>query len=137
MCRHLYNVHLSPLTSSLRNRITKTQTYLARSKICTNFRPISFAHLNPSHVRIISVMSSLSGFDITTGRNSCFKLSGSFCRPPYPLPAGFNVTNIPASASRETSWFRSFIVFEWFFRPEIDINIISSKKISSALFRPR
>ena len=30
------------------------------------------------------------------GLNNYFKLSGSFERPPYPLPAGFKVTKIPA-----------------------------------------
>ena len=48
-------------------------------------------------------MISLSGLDIATGRNSCFKLSGSFCRPPYFFPAGFMVTKIPEFGSRGTS----------------------------------
>ena len=46
-------------------------------------------------------MSSKFGTVIATDRNSCFKLSGSLERPPYPLPAGFRVTKIPAS------WFTS------------------------------
>ena len=37
----------------------------------------------------------MSGADIATGLNNCFKLSGKRDLPPYPLPAGFKVTNIP------------------------------------------
>jgi len=33
---------------------------------------------------------------MATGLNSYFKLSGSLERPPYPFPAGFKVTKIPA-----------------------------------------
>ena len=46
-----------------------------------------------------SAIISLFGADIATARKSAFKLSGSFERPPYPLPAGFMVTKIPAFAS--------------------------------------
>ena len=46
-----------------------------------------------------SAMSSLSGFDMATARKSAFKLSGNLERPPYPFPAGFIVTNMPALKS--------------------------------------
>ena len=49
-----------------------------------------------------SAISSLSGLVIATGLNNCFRLSGSFCLPPYPLPAGFIVTKIPVLGSRLT-----------------------------------
>jgi len=32
---------------------------------------------------------------MATGLKSCFRLSGSLDRPPYPFPAGFNVTKMP------------------------------------------
>ena len=46
-------------------------------------------------------MSSKLGTVIATERNSCFRLSGSLLRPPYPFPAGLRVTKMPAS------WFTS------------------------------
>lgn len=53
------------------------------------------AYLKPYEYNNTSAISSLSGTDIATGLNNCFKLSGNLERPPYPFPAGFNVTNIP------------------------------------------
>ncbi len=43
-----------------------------------------------------------SHLDMATGLNSCLRLSGSFCLPPYPFPAGFMVTKMPESGSRST-----------------------------------
>ena len=56
--------------------------YLDREKAATSFLPSILACLNPSAKRSTSAISSLSGLDMATGRNSCFRLSGSFCRPP-------------------------------------------------------
>lgn len=53
------------------------------------------AVLKPSENNRTSAISSLSGTDIAIGLKSCFKLSGSFDLPPYPLPAGFKVTKMP------------------------------------------
>ena len=55
-----------------------------------------FANLNPSLKSIVSAISSRSGADIEMGLKSCFKLSGNLLLPPYPFPAGFKVTKIPA-----------------------------------------
>jgi hypothetical protein len=52
--------------------------------------------LNPSENNKTSEINSISGTLIATGLNNYFKLSGSLDLPPYPFPAGFNVTNIPA-----------------------------------------
>jgi len=38
----------------------------------------------------------MSGADMATGLNSYFRLSGSLDLPPYPFPAGFIVTKMPA-----------------------------------------
>jgi len=75
---------------------------LERLNMATNFRPRLRASLKPSEKRITSAISSLSGLDIATGRNSCFRLSGNFCRPPYPFPAGFIVMKIPEFGSTLT-----------------------------------
>ena len=56
--------------------------YLDRLKTATNFLPIGLASLKPSEKSITSAICSLSGRDMATGRNSCLRLSGSFCRPP-------------------------------------------------------
>ena len=47
-------------------------------------------------------MISLSGKVMATLLNKAFRLSGSLLRPPYPLPAGFMVTKIPALQSTST-----------------------------------
>ena len=87
----------------------KAITYFDRLKIATSFRPRLFACLNPSENMMTSAMSSLSGLAIATGRNSCFRLSGSLDLPPYPFPAGFMVMNIPELASTSTcKTFKSF-----------------------------
>lgn len=66
-------------------------------KVAITFEARLFAFLNPSENNKTSAMSSLSGADIATGLKSCFRLSGNFDLPPYPLPAGFIVTKMPAS----------------------------------------
>ena len=53
-------------------------TYLESVKMATSLRPRLFPSLKPSENRMTSEMSSLSGLDIATGLNSCFRLSGSF-----------------------------------------------------------
>ena len=60
----------------------KKFTYLDKLKIATNFLPRLFPSLKPSEKSKTSAINSLFGFDMTTGRNNCFKLSGNFCRPP-------------------------------------------------------
>jgi hypothetical protein len=45
------------------------------------------------------------------GLNNCFKLSGNFDLPPYPLPAGFNVTNIPELKLTSTCFPNKLICF--------------------------
>ena len=92
-------VHLERSTKDKRREIAITK-YLHISKIATNFRPRPFPSLNPSAKSKTSAMSSLFGDDIMTGLKSCFRLSGSFCLPPYPFPAGFSVMKIPELASR-------------------------------------
>lgn len=52
--------------------------------------------MNPSENKRTSAIYSLSGAVIATGLNNYFKLSGNFDLAPYPFPAGFIVTNIPA-----------------------------------------
>lgn len=81
---------------------TAFETNLARLNIATSLRPRLRASLKPSEKRITSAISSLSGLDIATGRNSCFRLSGNFCLPPYPFPAGFIVIKIPEFGSTVT-----------------------------------
>jgi hypothetical protein len=53
----------------------------------------------------------LSGTDIAIGLNNCFKLSGNFDRPPYPFPAGFNVTKIPELKLTSTCFPSKLICF--------------------------
>ncbi len=56
--------------------------HLDNENMATIFLPILLALLKPSENNITSAMRSLSGRDMATGRNSCFRLSGSFWRPP-------------------------------------------------------
>ena len=69
------------------------------------------AVLNPYENKRTSAINSLSGTDIATGLNNCFKLSGNLERPPYPLPAGFNVTKIPLFEFTSIYLLRSIILF--------------------------
>ena len=78
--------------------------------MATSFLPKLLACLNPSEKRMTSAICSLSGLDMATGRNSCFKLSGNFCLPPYPLPAGFIVMKIPELWSMFT-WLRRLEIY--------------------------
>ena len=88
---------LTYFTSTLHEKLRQKydNSYLANVKMATNFLPKFFPSLNPSEKSNTSAMSSLLGLDMTTGRKSCFRLSGSFCLPPYPLPAGFSVMKMP------------------------------------------
>jgi len=78
--------------------------------VAITFEARLFAFLNPSENSKTSAINSLSGTDIATGLKSYFKLSGNFDRPPYPLPAGFIVTNIPASLFTSIFQFKSSTV---------------------------
>ena len=56
----------------------KNRTYFDKLKTATNFLPRLFPSLNPSAKSRTSAINSLFGFDMTTGRNNCFRLSGNF-----------------------------------------------------------
>lgn len=62
--------------------VSEYSTHLERLNTATSFLPNSLPALNPSENRMTSAICSLSGLDMATGRNNCFKLSGNFCRPP-------------------------------------------------------
>ena len=83
-------------------------------KVAMTFDAKLFAFLKPSENNNTSAMSSLSGTDIATGLNNCFRLSGNFDLPPYPFPAGFIVTKIPASLFTSIFLFSSSTVGSWF-----------------------
>ena len=65
-------------------------------KIATIFLAKILALVNPSENNKVSAINSLSGTDIATGLNNYLRLSGNLDLPPYPFPAGFKVTKIPA-----------------------------------------